>query len=184
MKLRLALALVLLAVVTRLGLNLLPAPPHNFSPIAAMGLFGAAAFNRRWLALAVPFLALFLSDLFLNNVIYSQFYSGFTLITSWWIYAAFGLVMLAGRALLRERLTAGRVVGASLAGSLLFFLVTNFSVWAEGTMYAKTGAGLLSCYAAGLPFLKNTVLGDLLFSGALFGAYAWLGRRELAAGQV
>lgn len=184
MKLRLALALILLAVVTRLGLNLLPHPPHNFSPIAAMGLFGAAVFARRWLALAVPFLALFLSDLFLNNVIYSQFYVGFTLITSWWIYAAFGLVMLVGWALLRERLTAGLVVGASLTGSLLFFLITNFSVWIEGTMYPKTGAGLLACYAAGLPFLKNTVLGDLLFSGALFGAYAWLGSRQSTTQQV
>ncbi len=181
MKIRLAFALILLAFLTRIGLNLLPHPPHNFSPIAAMGLFGAAVFSRRWLALAVPFAALFLSDLFLNNVIYSAFYEGFTWYTSLWIYAAFAGVMLIGRVLLRRKATTERVIAASLAGSLLFFFVTNFSVWAESGMYPKTGAGLMTCFVAGLPFLQNTVLGDLLFSGALFGVYAWLGSRSMAA---
>jgi hypothetical protein len=178
MKLRLALSLILLALVTRLTLNLLPAPPHNFSPIAAMGLFGAACFNRRWMALAVPFAALFLSDLFLNNVIYRQFYTGFTLVTSWWIYAAFGLVMLTGRALLRQKTTPMRVISASLVSSAIFFLVTNYSVWATGTMYPNNPAGLLACFTAGLPFLSNTVLGDLFFSGALFGTYFWASNRQ------
>ena len=179
MKLRLALALILLAAITRLSLNLLPHPPHNFSPIAAMGLFGAACFNRRWLALAVPFIALFLSDLFLNNVIYSQFYSSFTLLTSWWIYAAFGLVMLVGWVMLRQKASPGRVISASLISSAIFFLVTNYSVWASGMIYPHNGAGLLACYAAGLPFLSNTVMGDLFFSSALFGVYYWAMNRQV-----
>ena len=180
MKLRLALALILLAAITRLSLNFLPYPPHNFSPIAAMGLFGAAVFNRRWMALAVPFAALFLSDLILNNLIYSQYYSSFTLITSWWIYAAFGLVMFAGWAMLRQKASPSRVVSASLIASAVFFLVTNFSVWASGLMYTKDAAGLLTCYAAGLPFLGNTILGDLFFSTALFGVYSWVTNRKLS----
>lgn len=170
---RFALAMIVLAVLTRLGLNLLPHPPHNFSPITAMGLFGAAYFSRQALTLAVPFIALFLSDLVLNNVIYSQYYTGFTLITSWWIYAAFGLVMLIGWFLLRQKVTALRVVSASLFASAIFFLVTNFSVWLEGTMYPKTTTGLVTCYTAALPFLKNTVMGDLFFSAVMFGAYEW-----------
>lgn len=178
MKFRLALTLIVLAVITRLSLNLLPAPPHNFSPIAAMGLFGAAAFNRRWLALALPFSALFLSDLFLNNVIYSRFYTGFTLITSWWIYAAFSLVMLTGWVMLRQKTTPVRVISASLISSAIFFLVTNYSVWATGTMYPKNAAGLAACYTAGLPFLSNTILGDLFFSTALFGLYYWATNRQ------
>jgi hypothetical protein len=173
MKFRLALALIVLAAFTRLSLNLLPSPPHNFSPIAAMGLFGAACFNRRWLALSVPFLALFFSDLFLNNVIYRQYYTGFTLITSWWIYAAFGLSMFIGWALLRQQTTPYRLLAASLSSSAVFFLVTNFSVWASGTLYSKDITGLMLCYTAGLPFLSNTVMGDLFFSAALFGVYHW-----------
>ncbi len=176
MNTRLAIALIFLAAVTRLALNLLPVPPHNFSPIAAIGLFGAAYFSRQAFTLAIPFIALFLSDLILNNVIYSQYYPEFTLITSWWIYAAFSLVMLAGWWLLRHKVSPIRVISASLLASAVFFLITNFSVWLEGTMYPKTAAGLMACFTAGLPFLKNTVQGDLFFSAVLFGTYEWSAR--------
>lgn len=176
MKLRLSIALVFLAALTRL----LP-HPDNFTPIGAMALFGAAYFNRHALTLAVPFIALFVSDLVLNNVIYRQYYPAFTLITSWWIYAAFGLVMLAGWLLLRQKVTLSRVAIASLTASAIFFLVTNFSVWLESTMYPKTVAGLMACYTAGLPFLRNTVLGDLFFSAVLFGTYQWAARKQVLA---
>lgn len=181
-KINLALGLLALAAATRLALHLLPHPPYNFSPIAAIGLFGAAVFDRRWLALAAPFGALFVSDLFLNNLIYSRYYDGFTLLApgAAWIYGAFAAVMLLGWLLLRNARTPGRVLVASLAASLLFFTVTNFSVWATGAMYPKTPAGLLACYTAGLPFLQNTVLGDLFFSAALFGAFAWATKRQPA----
>jgi hypothetical protein len=173
MKLPFAIALVFIAALTRL----LP-HPDNFTPIGAMALFGAAYFSRQMLTLAVPFIALFISDLVLNNVIYRQYFPEFTLITSWWIYAAFGLVMLAGWLLLRQKVSPARVISASLFASAIFFIVTNFSVWLEGTMYPKTAAGLMACYTAGLPFLKNTVLGDLFFSGVMFGTYEWALRRK------
>lgn len=179
MKLRLSIALVFAAALTRL----LP-HPDNFTPIGAMALFGAAYFSRNIVTLAIPFVSLFLSDLILNNVIYSQYYTGFTLITSWWIYSGFALVMLAGWLLLRNNISPGRVIVASLAASLLFFLVTNFSVWQSGMMYPRTGAGLMACYAAGLPFLKNTIMGDLFFSAVLFGAYEWAGHRWSARQKV
>lgn len=176
MKLRLFIALIFLAALTRL----LP-HPDNFTPISAMALFGAAYFSRQVLTLAVPFIALFVSDLVLNNFVYRQYYPEFTLITSWWIYAAFGLVMLAGWLLLHTKVSPGRVLVASLIASSVFFLVTNFSVWAESAMYPKTAAGLLACYTAGLPFLKNTVMGDLFFSAVMFGIYEWSMRKSLRA---
>lgn len=170
MKIRLAIALVFAAALTRL----LP-HPDNFTPIGAMALFGAAYFNRQALTLSVPFIALFISDLILNNVIYRQYYPEFTFITSWWIYGAFSLVMLAGWLLLRRSVNPARVILASLASSLIFFLVSNLSTWTETTLYPKTFAGLMTCYTAGLPFLKNTVMGDLFFSGVLFGTYSSFG---------
>ena len=176
MKFRLALALTCLAALTRL----LP-HPDNFTPISAMALFGAAYFSQQIRMLAVPFLALFLSDLVLNNVIYSQYYTSFTFITSWWIYVAFALVMLVGWALLRRKVTPSRLLFASLTSSLLFFVVTNFSVWLGSGIYPQTPAGLTACFAAGLPFLRNTVLGDLFFSGVLFGMYEWMMKRQLTA---
>ena len=176
MKLRLSIALIFIAALTRL----LP-HPDNFTPIGAMALFGAASLHRRTIALAVPFLALFLSDLILNNVVYRQYYPEFTLITSWWIYAAFAVVMLLGWLLLRKKASPLGILSASLLASLAFFLITNFSVWLESGMYPKTMAGLLACYTAGLPFLKNTVLGDLFFSAVLFGAFQWSARRSWSA---
>lgn len=174
MKYRIAIVLIILAALTRV----LP-HPHNFTPIAAIGLFGAATFDRRWLLFAVPFAALFLSDLFINNVLYAQFYEGFVWFTSVWIYAAFAAVILLGRVLLHAKVSAKNVLVASLSASGIFFLVTNFSVWAQSGMYPKTGAGLLACYTAGLPFLGNTLLGDLFFSAVLFGGYAWAMQSKL-----
>ena len=180
MKYRLALALIALAALTRL----LP-HPSNFTPIGAIALFGAAYFNRQWLMLAVPFAALFLTDLFLNNVIYREFQNGqFTLITSWWIYAAFALVMLVGFGLLGKKVSSIRVLGASLSASGIFFLVTNFSVWLESGMYPQTAAGLGACFVAGIPFLGNTILGDLVFSAAMFGAYEWMKSKNENLAQI
>lgn len=167
-KYRIALVLIILAALTRL----LP-HPHNFTPIAAIGLFGAAVFERRWLMFLVPFGALFLSDLFINNVVYAEYQNGFAWYTSLWIYAAFAAVIAVGYLLLRKKASTGNIVGASLSASVIFFLVTNFSVWLESGMYPKTTAGLAACYAAGWPFFGNTLLGDLFFSAVLFGGYAW-----------
>jgi hypothetical protein len=130
--------------------------------------------------LIVPFLALFVSDLLLNNILYRQYYPEFTFITSWWIYVAFALVMVIGWFLLNGKVTPARLLFASLTASALFFVVTNFSTWLDSGMYPHTPAGLTACFAAGLPFLRNPVLGDLFFSGVLFGAYEWMTRRQWA----
>jgi hypothetical protein len=174
MKLRIALAMIALAALSRL----LPHPP-NFTPIAAIGLFGAAYMQRRWLSFAVPFAALFLSDLLLNNVVYAQFYDGFQWITSLWLYLAFGLVIGVGHWLLSNTVSPGRVVASSLLASAVFFLVSNLFTWLGSPIYPQNFSGLLSCYAAAIPFFGNTLLGDLLYSGVLFGGYAWISSRQI-----
>lgn len=174
MKLYLALALIVIAAATRL----LPHPP-NFTPIAAMGLFGAAYLNKRWMAIIVPFAALFISDLVLNNGIYNQgsFDGKFVWMTSPWIYIAFIAVIGFGGWIFRNGINPGRVLAASLGGSLIFFLISNFWSWYAYEMYPKNAGGLLTCYVAGLPFFINTLLGDLMFSALLFGIYTWVSRR-------
>ena len=72
------------------------------------------------------------------------------------------------------------VLGASLAGSVVFFLVSNFGVWMGWKMYPATVGGLIDCYVAALPFFRNTVLGDLAYAGLMFGIYAWVRRRRAA----
>ncbi|MCA1714808.1 MAG: hypothetical protein LC715_06785, partial [Gammaproteobacteria bacterium] len=72
------------------------------------------------------------------------------------------------------------VLGYSLAGSVLFFLVTNFGTWLGSSMYPQTGAGLVAAYAAGIPFFQWTVLGTLFYAALLFGGFALI-RRQLPA---
>lgn len=147
--------------------------PHwpNFTPVAAVALFGAATFERKWLGLAAPLAAMLLSDALIG------FHS-----TMGAVYFSFALTWLLGLFALRKP-TAGRIAGASVVSSVLFFLITNFAVWYGSSFYPQTPAGLLSCYTAGLAFYNGTsyflngLLGDLFFSGLLFGSYALLQQR-------
>ena len=83
-----------------------------------------------------------------------------------------------GSRMLRGGTSALRIGGAATAGSLQFFLITNFAVWLRfPTTYSHTLAGLAACYVAAIPFYGRTLAADLLYTGALFGLYAWLSRR-------
>ncbi len=140
-------------------LRLVPHAP-NFAPIGAMALFGGAYLGKRY-ALALPIAAMFLSDLFI----------GFDGITSrLTVYGSFLVIGLIGL-WLRERKSFQNVVLASLAASVLFFVITNFGVWAFGTIYPRTVEGLLACYVAAIPFFRNTLAGDLFYTGVFFGGY-------------
>lgn len=154
--------------------------PSNFSPVTGIALFGAAYFSRKYLAILIPFLILWLSNLVLDNVFYAQWYDGFQWFTQPFVFAAFGLIVLIGFVLLKK-VSLTRVIGASLTASVLFFLVTNFGSWLGSPMYPQTFSGLMASYAAGIPFITNpgadnyfflnTVIGDLMFTGVLFGGF-------------
>jgi hypothetical protein len=149
--------------------------PHlvNFSPLGAIGLFGAAWFTKKWQAFLIPIAATWLSDLFIDNVIYAQYYPKFIWFYQgfYWQYGSYLLITLAGLFILRK-VTFPRVIIAALCSSAMFFLITNFSCWIGSAAYPQTMGGLITCYAAGIPFLKGTLLGDLFYSGALFGVFA------------
>lgn len=152
------LAIIFAVVVFRF----LPHPP-NVSPVAAISLFAGAFFYDRRLAFVVPFAALLLSDLVLglhNTMLF--------------VYVAFGLSVLLGM-WLRQHRSATSITLATLASSLLFFAVSNFGVWLMGDHgYAMNAAGLLQTYVAGIPFLQNSVLGNLFFVAVMFGGFALL----------
>ncbi len=160
-------AVVLLAAFSRL----LP-HPANFAPIGAMALFGAAYFHKKPLALLVPIVSMWLSDLVLNNVVYGQYFDHFVWFYQgcYWTYGAFIFIGVVGFVLLKK-VKVANLLAASLSASVLFFLVSNFGVWASTAMYPHTASGLMACYTAALPFFKNTLLGDLVYSGVLFGAF-------------
>lgn len=138
--------------------------PWNFTAIGAMALFGGAYLPSRKLSMIVPFAALLLSDLVLG--LHS---------TMIYVYLAFGVIVLLGWSL-RTQKSALQVGTLSLVSSMVFFVVSNFGVWAMEGFYASTWQGLVQCYVAAIPFLDNQIYGDLFFSGVLFGGYEALKR--------
>jgi hypothetical protein len=144
--------------------RLLPHPP-NVSPIAAMALFGGVYFADRRLAFLLPFAALLLSDLLIglhDTMLY--------------VYAGFALTVLIGF-YIRSKLSATRIAAAAVFSSMLFFALTNFGVWLTSGMYPATAAGLMQAYVAGIPFLQNSLLGNLVFTALMFGGFALLQQR-------
>ncbi len=159
--------IILLAALSRLIPH-----PANFSPIGAISLFGAAYYGRRYWAFIIPILSMWISDLILNNVVYSGYFGHFVWFytSSLWSYTAFILIALIGFVFLR-RISVTNVIGASLTASVVFFLVSNFGVWVSTDMYLKNWSGLIDCYTAGVPFFRYTLSGDLIYCGVLFGVF-------------
>lgn len=174
---------VIIAMIGAAIYRILPHPP-NVAPVTAMALVGGAYLGKKYLPFLIPLVVLFISDLILNNTILRSFYpdtEGFVIFSEYMIgvYGAFLLIVLLAKFTL-NKITTLRVVGSSIIASLLFFLMTNGFTWYTSTFYPDTLAGLGACLSAGLPFLRNTLLGDLLFCGVMFGAIE-LGRAYLPA---
>ena len=158
-ELPLAACLLILDVVARL----LPHAP-NVTPMAASALFAGVIFRSRLVAVTTPVAAMVLGDLILGT--YDWRVAGV-------VYVSLALPAFAGmwdRSLRTPRLPL-LLVPLALASSVTFFVTTNFAVWAFGGMYADDLTGLLHCYAAALPFLRNGVMGDLFWTAALFGGW-------------
>jgi hypothetical protein len=147
------LVAILLAAATRL----VPHPP-NLTPIGAIALFGGASFADRRAAFLVPLGAMFAIDLVLGihlllPVVYACF--DFNVVLGFW---------------LRRRRRPVPIAAATLVGSCVFFVVINAACWALWS--PRTFAGLSACYVAAIPFFRNTLLGDGLFTAVLFAALA------------
>lgn len=178
-KLNLKSGVIILMIMAAAISRFIPHPP-NFTPIGAMSLFGAAYFGRRYLALLIPFIALWVSDLVINNVLYARMfpetYTGFSWFGMWSVYLAFAVIVFLGWVVLKK-VSPLRLLGASFSASVLFFLITNFHFWLMTATYPKTVAGLAMAYTAGLPFFWNTLAGDLFFTAVLFGSFAFFQRQ-------
>ena len=148
--------------------------PHmqNFSPLGAIALFGGAHLTKKWQAFLIPILATWLSDLFINNVIYAQYNTGFVWFYEgfYWQYGSYLIITLASIFIL-NKMTAPRMILGILSSTAIFFFITNAGCWLGNVAYPQNFTGLMSCYAAGIPFLKGTLLGDVFYSGVLFGAF-------------
>src|SRR5262245_41802531 len=184
----LVVGLLVLAALAGAGLRLLPyslglSSPltpflWNFTPALAMLIFGVASSRRPEFGLAAPFAMLVATD-YVLHVTGMAATSPFDRAVVYGAYLLLGLLGL----LLKHQRTWGRFALVCRAGPVGFFLLTSLGVWisADATLppphgYPKTLAGLVTCYAQALPFLRNDLIGTTLFAAALFGGYAWATR--------
>lgn len=171
------LSVIVTIVLAAVASRLLPHPP-NMTAVMAVALFTGARLNQTALAFALPLLAMLISDSIIG------FHSSQLV-----VYACVALITFLGMSL-RNTSSFLKIFGMSFVGSVVFFLATNFAVWAMGTMYPHDLEGLIVCYAAALPFyatdnfqflnssqlffgsfFANGVIGDLFFTGLVFGTY-------------
>jgi hypothetical protein len=166
-----------------LGADASMSPIAMFTPVGAMALFGGASFSQKWKSYAFPLLTLFLSDVILMQVFQKEWASGL-LYKGWiWNYASFVLIVLIGQVMIKK-ISVLNVGMAAIAAALVHFLVSNFGVWASGSTdittnlpFTRDFAGLLKCYALGLPFMKYTLVGNLIYSTIFFGSFALVKQR-------
>ena len=156
------LGLVAFLIAFDVAARLLPHAPGLW-PFAASALFAGRLLRMPALAVIVPVAAVLLSNIALAGDDWR-----ITLV----VCAAITLPAFAGM-LSRRWSGAVPVVTALVSCSLIFFVTTNFAVWAFGTLYPHSLDGLVQCYVAALPFLDKTVLGDLFWAAVLFGG-AWM----------
>ncbi len=162
------LSLVTLAIFSRWV-------PHlpGFTAVGAAVLLSGAVIRPRWLGILLPLVILVVSDAVLG------FYSGF-----WGVYSAWILIALGASVYMKEdtdsaegpRVRWGRRSVAAILASSVFFVISNFGVWSAGGMYTMNWQGLSACYLMALPFFKNQLFGDLVFTGILFAV--WDGLRS------
>jgi len=162
-----------LAVITVLAaaFRLVPHPP-NFTPIAAMALFGGAFFPTQRSAFAVPLVTMPLSDLVLVLAVYGLHGLG----VMPFVCGSFALTVCLGRCV-RQQPRLPFVAGAALGNALLFCLITSLGVWLCSLMYPGAWKGLIACHAAAVPCFGNTIAGNLFYASLLFGGFELMQRR-------
>lgn len=173
-------SLIIMVAVAALY-RVIPGRPQNFAPQWALAIFGGAVISNKRLALVLPVLSMFLSDLLYFGLYTAGLSSIKGIYEGQWInYLLFATVTVFGFFI--KRVTAGRVFAMSVLGTTWFFIVSNFLTWAgvgEYIEYPQTWQGLMACYTAALPFYGNSVLATLLFSAVLFGAWYLVNRRSV-----
>lgn len=155
-----------IAVVAFIVLSRLMPHPPNVTPLLSLAVFSGALLPRKY-AYWLPLLGVIISDVFIGM---------HSLVLFTW--GSFVLIALASSFALKN-VSLRSTLLMSVGGATLFFVITNFGVWAEGRMYPATFEGLIQCYYNALPFFRNTLIGALLYSSIFYGAYITIAQTQV-----
>lgn len=168
----LAYLFVVLAVLLRVTAGTGTFATYGFSLVGASLLFFGSRMPRKqfW----IPAALMVGSDLYLTLRVYHLPLTLDQIVMwSWYLVPCFlGL-------LLHNRVKPLNVLGAGLGTGVGFFLTSNCAVWAVGNIgYAHNFAGLMECYTKAIPFARNGMISDVLFSAVFFGIGALLAQTQ------
>ncbi len=161
-------------VVAGIFSRLLPHPP-NMTAVTAVSLFAGAILGSRILALAIPLVLLYTTDLFINNTVGKAFIGADQGFIFWsdfmnYTYLGFAAIVILGMVTLKKRSTK-KVALITISASTLFWVISNFGIWMAPQPYPNDFAGMIACYSFALPYLGLQIMGDLVFSLIIFSIY-------------
>jgi hypothetical protein len=168
------LAIAVVRVVTNSDEKFLPLA--NFSPVGAMALFGGAYFTTKWKAFAFPLLMLFISDLVLQQTVFKGHGNGILYGGWYWVYAAFLLMTIAGRWLLKE-VTVKSFILSTLFCVFIHWVITDIGVWYGSTIFSQNVKGFIDCLLVAVPYEWRFLTGTVVYGIILFGVFEWMQQR-------
>ena len=162
------------------GVSFLRVIPHvyNFSPVIALAIFGAVHYKNIKLAYIIPLIALFFSDIIINNFIYNMssnvviFYEGF-----YWQYISYALIIFLSSKYNHKKINIKKISFLVISTSAIFFVITNFGFWLTSGLYNHSIAGLFICYVNAIPFFEGTLLGTIFYTPIFISLYYFLQRK-------
>ena len=166
--------IILLIAALRVINNFSPAFTSlaNFSPLAAMAIFGGAKFKKTSTSLFFPIGAILMSDLLLFATVYKKYSDGFLYQGWYWVYGAFLLIALMSRWVNKNQ-NIKTVFISILAAVFIHWIVTDFGVWLGSNHFPQTFAGFISCLTLAIPFELRLLAATIIYSGIMFGAMEW-----------
>lgn len=174
------LVIIVIAIIrvlnnSGLGMEMLA----NYSPLAAMALFGSAYFKGNVKPLLFPLMAIFISDVVLFATAYKAYGNGILYDGWYWVYGAFLLIVIGGKLIIRK-ITVANIGIAAFAGVFIHWTVTDFGVWIGSSTYPQTWAGFVACLAAAIPFELRLLTATIIYSAIMFGVFELMQRKYAA----
>jgi len=151
----------------------------NYSPLAAMALFGSAYFKGNIKPLLFPLMAIFISDIILFSTVYKEYGNGILYDEWYWVYGAFLLMAISGKLIIRKVAVANIALSAIVA-VFIHWIVTDLGVWIGSSAYPQTWAGFTACLAAAIPFELRLLIATIVYSAVMFGVFELMQRRYVA----
>jgi hypothetical protein len=148
----------------------------NYSPLAAMALFGSAYFKGNIRPLLFPLMAIFISDVILFATVYKDYGNGILYNEWYWVYSAFLLMAVSGK-LIIKKITVVNIALSIVVSVFIHWIVTDLGVWIGSSTYPQTWAGFMSCLAAAIPFELRLLAATVVYSFIMFGVFEFMQRR-------